>query len=70
MRLGPVGSGQGRWKGESFVGGVRRSGHGVSGSLFIFLVADSICSMYLVLSNIRFENEDPLREKKKGSTAA
>lgn len=53
------------------MGGVRRSGHGVSGSLFIFLVADSICSMYLVLSNIRSENKDPLREKKKrGSIAA
>lgn len=48
------------------MGGVRRSGHGVSGSLFIFLVADSICSMYLVLSNIRSENKDPLREKKRG----
>lgn len=67
MRLGPSCSGQGRWKGENFVGGVRRSGHGVSGSLFIFLVADSICSMYLVLSNIRSENKDPLREKKKGA---
>lgn len=49
------------------MGGVRRSGHGVSGSLFIFLVADSICSMYLVLSNIRFENKDTLRGKKKGA---
>lgn len=43
----------------------RPPGHGVSESLFIRLVVDFICSLYLGFSNVRFENKDHLREKKR-----
>lgn len=45
------------------MGGVRNSGSSVSESLFILVVA-LICSVYLVLSNVKFENKGYLREKK------
>ena len=60
--LGRADSGQERQKGESLVGGVRISGNSVSESLFILVVA-LICSVYLILSNVKFENKGYLREK-------